>query len=33
MTVTAAFSLISHLLRRAGLGSSYGELQEYAELG
>jgi len=33
MTITAEFSLISHLLRRAGLGSSYDELQEYAELG
>ncbi|SVC79309.1 uncharacterized protein METZ01_LOCUS332163, partial [marine metagenome] len=33
MTITAEFSLISHLLRRAGLGSSYDELQQYAELG
>ena len=33
MTLTAEFSLISHLLRRAGLGLSYDELQEYAELG
>ncbi|MDC0035700.1 hypothetical protein OAJ44_05035 [Chloroflexi bacterium] len=33
MTVTAEFSLITHLLRRAGLGFSYGELEQYAALG
>jgi len=33
MTVTAEFPLITHLLRRAGLGLSHDELQEYAELG
>ena len=33
MTVTAEFSLITHLLRRAGLGFSYGELEQFAALG
>ena len=33
MTVTADFSLITHLLRRAGLGFSYGEIEQYAALG
>ena len=33
MTVTVEFSLITHLLRRAGLGFSYDELQQYAALG
>ena len=33
MTQTTEFSLISHLMRRAGVGLSYDELEEYAELG
>ena len=33
MTITAEYALMSHLLRRAGLGFSYDELQEYVELG
>lgn len=33
MAVATDISLMAHLLRRAGLGSSYGELQDYAEIG
>jgi len=33
MVVATDTSLIAHLLRRAGFGSSYDELQEYSELG
>ena len=33
MPQTTEFPLISHLMRRAGVGLSYDELEEYAELG
>ena len=33
MTVSTEFSLIAHLVRRAGFGLSYEELEEYVALG